>query len=114
MKIAFDLNGVLDTHGDVFWPLIKVLRSSGHAVGLCTGNASWTIPPDWRDYFDFFITCDDDAEQIRVCGRIANSHEEKMRWWKSAAVKEHKVDVLFDDWAEVISGTTAIQILPKV
>lgn len=110
MKIAFDFNGVIDTYPHVILPLIELLRQSGHEVGLCTGNASWAFPQEYKDAFDFTIFCDSPEEEMRLSGRVANTHEEKMKYWKSAALKEAKVDIIFEDYAGMIEGITAIQI----
>jgi hypothetical protein len=110
VKIAFDFNGVIDTFPSVIIPLMQLLRESGHEVGLCTGNASWAFPQDIKDAFDFTIFCDSPEEEMRVAGRVSSKHEDKMRYWKSAALKEHKVDLIFEDYAHMIEGVTAIQI----
>ncbi len=110
LKIAFDFNGVLDTHPVTYGELIGILKKAGNTVGLCTGNKRSAFPKDFLDQFDFIIICDGPEEELRLAGKIATTHEEKMKWWKSAALKEHKVDVIFDDFADVIEGTLAIKV----
>jgi hypothetical protein len=109
MKIAFDFNGVLDTY-PALWELVAILRASGHTVGLVTGNSSGVFPPEIKERFDFCIFCDGPEEEMRLSGKVASSHEEKMRWWKSAALKEAGVSLIFEDYAREIQGTTAVQI----
>ena len=113
MKIAFDFNGVLDIYPNIFFPLIHLLRISGHQVILCTGNASKAFPQEFKDQFDFCIFCDGPEEEKRLTGRVAKNHVEKMKYWKAAALKKHKVDLLFDDFADVIKGTPCVRIGPE-
>lgn len=110
MKIAFDFNGVIDTFPDVLIPLMALLKHSGHQVGFCTGNKSSVFTQEFKDQFDFTIFCDGPEEEMRLSGKVAKTHEEKMKWWKSAALKEAKVDIIFEDYADMIEGVTAIQI----
>lgn len=110
MKIAFDFNGVIDTHPNIIIPMIVLLQKSGHEVGLVTGNKSDAFPKEFKDKFDFTVFCDGPDEEMRACGKIATTDEEKMKWWKSAVLKEHNIDIIFDDYADVIEGTTAIRI----
>lgn len=109
VKIAFDFNGVLDTF-PVMGELVSLLKSSGHEVGLVTGNANWAFPQEFKDQFDFCIFCDGPQEEERLSGKVATTHEEKMRWWKSAVLREAGVDLIFEDYAGEIQGTTAVQI----
>ena len=113
MKIGFDFNGVLDYAPNVLFPFIELLQHSGHEVGLITGNTSSVFPKKFKDQFDFTIFCDGPEEEMRACGKIATTDKEKMAWWKAAVLKEEKIDILFDDWADHIEGTTAIRIGPK-
>ncbi len=110
MKIAFDFNGVLDTYPEILGPFMQLLKASGHQVGFCTGNKSDGFPKEYKDFFDFTIFCDGPDEEMRLVGKVATTHEEKMKFWKSAALKEAGVDIIFEDYAHMIDGTTAIQI----
>ncbi len=113
MKIAFDFNGVLDTYPKELFPLLQLLKDSGHEVGLVTGNRSDVFPDWFKETFSFTIFCDGPDEEMRLTGKIATTDEEKMKWWKSAALKEAGVDIIFDDYADVIEGTMAIRIGKK-
>lgn len=103
MKISFDINGVLDTYPEMF-PFAQLLRTFGHEVGIVTGNASWAIPPEWNEQWDFIITCDSPEEEMRLSGHLATTDMEKMKYWKSAVLKEQNVDLHFDDYADVMKG----------
>lgn len=110
MKIGFDFNGVIDLAPNIFIPLITLLRASGHEVGLVTGNKSEAFTEESKKLFDFTIFCNGPEEEMRVCGKVATTDEEKVKWWKDAIIKENKIDIMFDDYADVITNCTAIRI----
>jgi len=110
MKIAFDFNGVMDTYQQILLPFIVLLKQSGHQVGLCTGNASGVFPKEYKNFWDFTIFCEGPEEEMRLSKRVATTHEEKMKYWKSKALQEQKVDLIFEDHAKQIEGVTAVQI----
>lgn len=112
MKITFDIDGVLTRYPQELLSLARILKHSGHSVGICTGRDKDHLPENWQDIFDFAITCDGSEEEMRLTGRVATTDQDKMKYWKTAALKEKKVNVHFDDWADVIGefGGTAIRI----
>jgi len=104
MKISFDVNGVLDTYPHILFPLIQLLRASGHEVGIATGLKRTDLPGQWDVLFDFFITCDPPHDDVAILGKAATTDEEKMRDWKNVRLTQENVDLHFDDFADAMNS----------
>jgi len=91
MKISIDVDNVLTKHTQLFLTLAQIFKSWGCEVGILSGRAPEHIP---QGPWDFVIGC--------PMGAPYTNEREKSKLWKAKMIRDHKIDIHFDDMADWI------------
>lgn len=96
MKISFDLDDTLNKYPATLTDLASHLKAWGHQVGILSGRSPEDLNNIFQNAgFDFIIGC--------PMGAPYTSDEQKAREWKSQMVREHNIDIHFDNHAQFIN-----------
>jgi len=96
MKISIDIDNTLTRYPEFFSVTAIMLQQWGHKVGILTGRTKENVPDGpW----DFVIACTVEESKPYT------TDEQKAREWKPKMIREHNIDIHYDDYAyEILKG----------
>jgi len=96
MKVSIDLDNTFTKYPFFLTRLALQFKEWGHEVGILTGRTRENVPDGpW----DFVIACSVEESKPYT------TDEQKAREWKPAKIREHHIDIHFDDFAdEILKG----------